>query len=172
MERLTLDDTIKALRCVASQDTGGGCYADHENFIHMDDEYKRIVCGTGEDLRDPISDKEAVGCPYYQDTYECCFEDGGLYWLKDVSVCKQRLQENGKETGGDGEMNNKPTPDITPNLAISAYHVLQQYCTGQPADCRGCRFYEHCPECFQGIPCDWSLNEEGEINEVKEGNTD
>lgn len=62
-------------------------------------------------------------------------------------------------------MNSKPTPDITPNLAISAYHVLQQYCTGQPADCKGCRFYEHCPECFQGMPCDWSLNEEGEINE-------
>lgn len=63
-------------------------------------------------------------------------------------------------------------PDITPNLAISAYHVLQQYCTGQPANCKGCGFYEHCPECFQGIPCDWNLNEEGEINEVKKGNTD
>lgn len=92
MERLTLDDTIKALRCVASQDTGSGCYADHENFIHMDDEYKRIVCGTGKDLRDPISDKEAVGCPYYQDTYECCFEDGGLYWLKDVAELLEELK--------------------------------------------------------------------------------
>nr|DAO56588.1 MAG TPA: hypothetical protein [Caudoviricetes sp.] len=51
-------------------------------------------------------------------------------------------------------MNSKPTPDITPNLAISAYHVLQQYCTGQPADCKGCGFYEHCPECFRGMPCD------------------
>lgn len=69
-------------------------------------------------------------------------------------------------------MNNKPTPDITPNLAISAYHVLQQYCTGQPADCKGCGFYEHCPECFQGIPCDWNLNKEGEVNEVKKGNAD
>lgn len=69
-------------------------------------------------------------------------------------------------------MNSKPTPDITPNLAISAYHVLQQYCTGQPADCKGCGFYEHCPECFQGIPCDWNLNEEGEINETEKGNTD
>ena len=39
-------------------------------------------------------------------------------------------------------MNNKPTPDITPNLAISAYHVLQQYCTGQPANCKEYRFYE------------------------------
>lgn len=69
-------------------------------------------------------------------------------------------------------MNNKPTPDITPNLAISAYHVLQQYCTGQPADCKGCGFYERCPECFQGIPCDWNLSEEGEANETEKGNTD
>lgn len=67
---------------------------------------------------------------------------------------------------------NKPTPDITPNLAISAYNVLQQYCTGQPTDCKGCGFYEHCPECFQGIPCDWSLSEEGEINETEKGNAD
>lgn len=66
MERLILDDMIKALRCVASQDREGDCYADHENFIHMDDEYKRIVCGTDEDLRDCISGKEAVGCPYHQ----------------------------------------------------------------------------------------------------------
>lgn len=77
-----------------------------------------------------------------------------------------------EKVGEDEEMNNKHKPDITPNLAISAYRVLQQYCTGQPADCKGCGFYEHCPECFQGIPCDWNLSEEGEINEVKEGNTD
>lgn len=77
-----------------------------------------------------------------------------------------------EKVGEDEEMNNKPKSDITPNLAISAYRVLQQYCTGQPADCKGCGFYEHCPECFQGIPCDWNLSEEGEINEVKEGNTD
>ena len=84
---------------------------------------------------------------------------------------------NGKVTGyfeleEIKKMNNKPTPDITPNLAISAYHVLQQYCTGQPVNCKGCGFYEHCPECFQGIPCDWNLNEEGEINEAEKGNTD
>ena len=77
-----------------------------------------------------------------------------------------------EKVGEDEEMNNKPKPDITPNLAISAYRVLQQYCTGQPADCRGCGFYEHCPECFQGIPCDWNLNEEGEINEAEKGNAD
>lgn len=67
-------------------------------------------------------------------------------------------------------MSDKPTPDITSNLAISAYHVLQQYC--QSVNCKNCAFCEQCPECFQGIPCDWNLNEEGEINEAEKGNTD
>ena len=93
MERLTLDDMIKALKCVVSQDTEGDCYKDHENFKHMeDDKYKRIVCETGEDLRDYISGKEAVGCPYYQDTYGCCFEDGELYWLKDAAELLEELK--------------------------------------------------------------------------------
>ena len=94
MEILTLDDMIKALRCVANQDTEGDCYADHENFMHMqDDEHKRIVCGTGEDLRDYISGKKAVGCPYHQKTYGCCFEDGELYWMKDVAELLEELKE-------------------------------------------------------------------------------
>lgn len=92
MERLTLDDMIKALKCVASQDTIGDCYAGHENFMHRNDEHKRIVCGTGEDLRDYISGKEAVGCPYYQNTYGCCFENGELYWLKDVAELLKELK--------------------------------------------------------------------------------
>lgn len=93
MERLTLDDMIKALKCVASQDTEGDCYKDHENFKHMeDDKYKRIVCETGEDLRDYTSGKEAVGCPYRQNTYGCCFEDGELYWLKDVAELLEELK--------------------------------------------------------------------------------
>lgn len=93
MERLTLDDMIKALKCVSSQDVEGDCYADHENFMHMeDDEHKRIVCGTGEDLRDYISGKEAVGCPYHQKTYGTCCEDGELYWLKDVAELLEELK--------------------------------------------------------------------------------
>ena len=90
---LILDDMIKALKCVASQDTEGDCYKDHENFKHMeDDKYKRIVCETGEDLRDYTSGKEAVGCPYYQDTYRCCFEDGESYWLKDAAELLEELK--------------------------------------------------------------------------------
>ena len=94
MERLTLDDMIKALKCVASQDTVGDCYAGHENFMHRHDKnkHKRIVCGTGEDLRDYIGGKEAVGCPYYQNAYGCCFEDGELYWLKDVAELLEELK--------------------------------------------------------------------------------
>ena len=92
MERLTLDDMIKALKCVASQDTVGDYYADHENFMHRNDEHKRIVCGTGEDLRDYIGGKEAVGCPYHQNTYGCCFEDWELYWLKDVAELLEELK--------------------------------------------------------------------------------
>ena len=94
MERLTLDDMIKALKCVASQDTEGDCYKDHENFNHMeDDKYKRIVCGTGENLKDWISGRDAVGCPYHQNTYGCCFEDGDLYWMKDVAELLEELKE-------------------------------------------------------------------------------
>lgn len=93
MERLTLDDMIKALKCVASQDTVGDCYADHENFIHMDDEHKRVVCGTGEDLRDYVSGKEAIGCPYHQNIYGCCVEVGELYWLKDVAELLEELKK-------------------------------------------------------------------------------
>ena len=92
MGELTIEDMIKALRCVASQDREGDCYADHENFIHRHDKHKRIVCGTDEDLRDCISGKEAVGCPYHQKTYGCCFEDGELYWLKDVAELLEELK--------------------------------------------------------------------------------
>lgn len=93
MERLMLEDMIKALKCISSQDAEGDCYADHENFMHMqDDEHKRIICETGKDLRDYISGKEAVGCPYHQNTYGCCFEDGELYWLKDVAELLEELK--------------------------------------------------------------------------------
>ena len=93
MERLTLEDMIKALKCVASQDVEGDCYMDHENFNHMeDDNYKRLICGTGDKLKDYISGRDAVGCPYHQKTYGTCYEDGELYWLKDVAELLEELK--------------------------------------------------------------------------------
>lgn len=93
MKRLILEDMIKALKCISSQDAEGDCYMDHENFKHMeDDKYKRIVCETGENLRDYISGKDAVGCPYHQKAYGTCYEDGELYWLKDVAELLEELK--------------------------------------------------------------------------------
>lgn len=44
---------------------------------------------------------------------------------------------------------------------------------GQPTDCKGCGFYEHCPECFMGAPHHWNpIRKEGEANETEKGNTD
>lgn len=88
MERLTLDDMIKALKCVASRDTEGDCYADCENLMHMNDsEHKYIVCASSE-----ITRRYTVTCPYYQNTYSCCLEDGELYWLKDVAELLEELK--------------------------------------------------------------------------------
>ena len=93
MEKIIIDDMIKALKCVASQDADGECYADHENFMHIEDEkHKRILCEAGEYLKDYISGKDAVGCPYHQNTYGRCFEYGRLSWLKDVAELLEELK--------------------------------------------------------------------------------
>ena len=94
MERLTIEDMIKALKCVASQDVVGDCSADYENFRHMnDDNYKCLVCRDGENLKDHISGRDAVGCPYHQEKYGCCFEDGELFWLEDVAELLEELKK-------------------------------------------------------------------------------
>lgn len=88
MERLTLDDMIKALKCVASRDTEGDCYADYENLMHMNDsEHKYIVCASSK-----ITRRYTVTCPYYQNTYSCCLEDGELSWMKDVAELLEELK--------------------------------------------------------------------------------
>ena len=93
MERLNIEDMIKALKCVASQDAEGDCYADHENFNHMeDDNYKHIICGAGDKFENYISGRNAVGCPYHQKPYGTCYEDGELYWLKDVAELLEELK--------------------------------------------------------------------------------
>lgn len=58
---------IKALRCLASQDENGDCYRDHYNIIHGNE--PEIYCGS-----EPPDGR--VQCPYYQNEYNVCFEDG------------------------------------------------------------------------------------------------
>nr|DAM06414.1 MAG TPA: putative membrane protein [Caudoviricetes sp.] len=52
-------------------------------------------------------------------------------------------------------MPDKLAPEITPQLAISAFTVLHQYCSSiSPHDCNRCAFYKHCSEYFMGCPGD------------------
>lgn len=91
MERLILEDMIKALKCVGSQNSLGDCYADREVYMHMEDEnHKRLVCGTGKDLY--IKGIPTEGCPYYQKKYGVCPEDGDLYWLNEVAELLKELK--------------------------------------------------------------------------------
>ena len=146
MEKIILDDMIKALRCVASHDAAGECYADHENFMHMaDDEHKSIVCGTGEDLRDHVSGKEAVGCPYYQDTYGSCFEVGESYWLKDVAELLEELKSY-KEAEEQGLLMKLPVPLGTTVYTLSTiFDCIYDY------DCKSYQKWK----CKEDIPCEY-----------------
>lgn len=93
MERLILEDMIKALKCVGSQNSLGDCYADREVYMHMEDEnHKRLVCGTGKDLY--IKGIPTEGCPYYQKKYGVCPEDGDLYWLNEVAELLKELKSH------------------------------------------------------------------------------
>lgn len=70
------DDLTKALRCLGSQDGEGCCYEDLENMMRWESGENLIMC-----MENPVSvGKEQ--CPYYQKTYDHCFEDGErMYWL-------------------------------------------------------------------------------------------
>lgn len=85
-KQLMVEDMIKSLKCIASQDADGDCYMEHENFKHIGDEnYKPIVCEAGENLRDPISGEDTISCPYYNKTFKQCLDDGDLSWMKDIA---------------------------------------------------------------------------------------
>lgn len=141
MERLILDDMIKALKCISSQDAEGDCYMDHENFKHMeDDKYKRIVCETGENLRDYISGKEAVGCPYHQRTYGTCCEAGELYGLKDVAELLEKLKSY-KEAEEQGLLVRLPANNKEIYIISSRWTVCSE--CGSRFDeysCSGCEY--------------------------------
>ena len=71
--------------------------------------------------------------------------NGDTIKFKDDSIEVERASKN---------VTFKP-PDITPQLAISAFAVLQQYCDSiSPHECMKCVFYEHCQEYFMGCPGD------------------
>lgn len=139
MGKLALENMIKALKCVASQDMEGHCYADNENYKHIDGG-NRIVCQEGENLKDSVSGENAVTCPYYQNDYGCCFDNGELFWLEDVA-----------------ELLKKQIPEKPQNTS-----QLIDFCANRYAfrgDCPKCNkiglysWNKYCPECGQAL--DW-----------------
>lgn len=79
MRRLINTDLIKALRCLASQDENGDCYMERYNLMHMDGDEPEIYCGS----KPPDG---RVQCPYYQNKYMVCFEDGECgEWLEAIA---------------------------------------------------------------------------------------
>ena len=140
MDKLTLDDMIKALKYVASQDVEGDCHKDHENFKHMkDDKYKRIVCETVNNLKYWINGREAVGCPYHQNTYGCCFEDGELYWLKDVAELLEELKFY-KDLEEQGLLVRLPCPIGTTVWDICGMDIRENVLSGIECDKDGKQF--------------------------------
>lgn len=70
------NDLLKALRCLASQDENGDCYMEHHNIMHVDGDAPEIYCGST-----PVDGR--VQCPFFQNKYGVCFEDGECgEWLR------------------------------------------------------------------------------------------
>lgn len=73
------NDLTKALRCIASQDNAGDCHMDIYNLLRKDNEPK-MYCNN------KVWGDETIQCPYHQDKYEMCFEDGDCgEWLNKVA---------------------------------------------------------------------------------------
>ena len=75
-----LESLCKALRCVGSQDCVGDCYKErHNGRCESGESCKpKVVCNLN-----PPEGWET--CPYYQDDYGVCAEDGELGWLSEVA---------------------------------------------------------------------------------------
>nr|DAG73385.1 MAG TPA: hypothetical protein [Caudoviricetes sp.] len=128
MERLMLEDMIKALKCVGSQNSLGDCYADREDYMHMEDEnYKRLVCGTGKDLY--IKGTPTEGCPYYQKKYGVCPEDGDLYWLNEVAELLEELKSY-KGAEEQGLLMRLPCPIGTTTWDICGMDIRENVVSG------------------------------------------
>ena len=168
MERLTIEGMIKALKCVGSQDSLGDCYADREVYMHMEDEnYKRLVCGTGKDPY--IKGTPTEGCPYYQKKYGVSPEDGDLYWLNDVAGLLEELKSY-KEAEEQGLLVRLPTNKNAEIYLISSRWTICSECGSRfdEYDCIGCEYecdsekeYYVCPAYLSSINVSTYANQFG-----------
>lgn len=73
-----MTNLIKALRCLASREEDGDCYMERYNSVHMSDDVPKIYCSS-----EPP--EGMIECPYHQNEYGVCFEDGECDWLGSVA---------------------------------------------------------------------------------------
>lgn len=130
MKEINLNDLIKALRCLASNDPEGNCYEDQYNFGN---DGQRISY---------YGSPETIKCPYHQNTYDVCFEDGDCCeWLGDAAKLLEELQQY-QATGLTAKMvealkeNDKRSHQIAVRYAteLDDYHAI-----GTPEECREAR---------------------------------
>lgn len=153
-----MNDLIKATRCLASNDPEGNCYMDYHNAMNRS-EYMSCS-GVGGKTK----------CPYYQDTYDVCFEDGDcMEWLEEVAnkleeleiyrkigtaeECRAAVEKHKAKKAnlyGDGYADGKLVYDTykCPNCG-KEYEIDYEE-------------YAYCPECGQRMELDWSEEDENE----------
>lgn len=81
-------DLIKALRCLASFDLVGACYMEKHN---RDAKKREMYCGFADH-------GETIQCPYFQDEYSACFENGECgEWLNKIADILENQNSHIKE---------------------------------------------------------------------------
>ena len=87
MEKAINQNLIKALRCLGSNDGIGGCYCDRFNAA---------ASLTERPMRCQGHDSEYQKCPYWQDEYGVCFEDGECgEWLFKTADILEGVKSDG-----------------------------------------------------------------------------
>lgn len=93
-----MTNLIKALRCLASQEEDGDCYMERYNSVHMSDDVPQIYCGS-----EPP--EGMIECPYRQNEYGVCFDDGECDWLGSVAdILEQYQWKSPDDLPPDGEL--------------------------------------------------------------------
>lgn len=83
MSKIELDDLFKAVKCLASSGVDGSCY---EEFYNLTNGSERMSCNGSID--------GTIPCPYHQNSYDVCFEDGDCgEWLDVVADLLGELQQ-------------------------------------------------------------------------------
>ena len=90
---MNADEIVKALRCLSSQTSDGDCYMDSYNMQHLDDiNAKRMVCSN--------RFKDGIKCPYHQDEFGVCFEDGECgEWIANAADLLEQFQAKVERMG-------------------------------------------------------------------------